>query len=243
MKLNRFACSFVLPLSILFSPLLAAGASAYKAPKLPRGYKLIYQQNFEKPSSIEEFEFTDPKSWRLTKEKGNTVLELFGASTYKPPVRSPAKIGIIAGKHFGDFILEADILQTGREYGHRDMCIFLDVQSPSRFYYVHLASAADDHAHNIFIVNEQPRTKIGAIQTQGVQWGDNQWHKIRLERKMADGSIKVFFDDMTSPVMTATDKTFDTGCIGFGSFDDTGKIDNIKVWAPLMLKRQLKIFR
>jgi hypothetical protein len=32
--------------------------------------------------------------------------------------------------------------------------------------------------------------------------------------------------------MTAEDKTFGAGYIGFGSFDDTGMVDNIRIWAP-----------
>jgi len=32
--------------------------------------------------------------------------------------------------------------------------------------------------------------------------------------------------------MEATDTSFTEGRIGFGSFDDTGKIDNIRIWAP-----------
>jgi hypothetical protein len=57
---------------------------------------------------------------------------------------------------------------------------------------------------------------------------------VRLERKLSDGTIKVFFDDMIHPIMVAEDKTFGEGYIGFGSFDDTGKIDNIKIWGPAL---------
>jgi hypothetical protein len=35
---------------------------------------------------------------------------------------------------------------------------------------------------------------------------------------------------MEKPIMTGEEKTFDKGFIGFGSFDDTGKVTNIKVW-------------
>ena len=42
--------------------------------------------------------------------------------------------------------------------------------------------------------------------------------------------IKVYFDDMSAPIMEAEDRHFDFGKIGFGSFDDTGRVDNIKVW-------------
>ena len=78
------------------------------------------------------------------------------------------------------------------------MCLFFGFQSPTNFYYTHLASAADDHAHNIFIVNGAPRIRIATETTQGVNWGHGQWHKIRLERQLSDGSIKVYFDDLTN---------------------------------------------
>ena len=31
-----------------------------------------------------------------------------------------------------DFVLEADLLQTGRQYGHRDLCLFFGFVSPIR---------------------------------------------------------------------------------------------------------------
>jgi hypothetical protein len=65
---------------------------------------------------------------------------------------------------------------------------------------------------------------------------------VRLERRVTDGTIKVYFDDMTKPVMVAEDKTFGAGYLGFGSFDDTGMIDNIRVWAPEMERRRVTFF-
>ena len=95
-----------------------------------------------------------------------------------------------------------------------------------------VAPKADPNAHNIFIVNKAPRTNIAKTTTQGVNWGLEVWHKVRLERNVAEGTIKVYFDDLREPIMTAEDKTFGEGFVGFGSFDDTGKVDNIKIWAP-----------
>jgi hypothetical protein len=199
---------------------------------LPRGYKLLYEQSFEKPDSIKSFQMTDPAAWKYGKEDTGGSLELAAQSKYNPEVRSPVNIALIKDKIFGDFILEADLIQTGKEYGHRDMCIFFGFQKPTQFYYVHIATKADQNAHNVFIVNDKPRANIAKTTTPGVNWGLNIWHKVRLERKLADGSIKVYFDDMTIPIMVAEDKTFAEGCIGFGSFDDTGKVDNIKIWGP-----------
>ena len=47
---------------------------------------------------------------------------------------------------------------------------------------------------------------------------------------------------MTTPIMTATDKTFGEGYIGFGTFDDSGRIDNIKIYAPQTTDKKSKFF-
>lgn len=209
---------------------------------LPEGYRPLYTQTFEKADAIQDFVMTDAKAWKIANTKGQSSLELVTQSQYKPLVRSPVNMALIADKVFGDFVLEADLVQTGKEYGHRDMCLFFGFQSPTNFYYAHIASAADDHAHNVFIVNGAPRAKIARETTQGVNWGLGVWHKVKLERKVSDGSIKVYFDDMLKPIMVAEDKTFPSGYIGFGSFDDTGMVDNIKIWAPSVAAKKTEFF-
>ena len=39
--------------------------------------------------------------------------------------------------------------------------------------------------------------------------------------------MKVYFDDMTKPLMTAEDTTFGAGEIGIGTFDDSGNFDDV----------------
>ena len=151
---------------------------------------------------------TDPAAWKYSKEEKGGALELAAQSKYKPEVRSPVNISLIKDKVFGDFILEVDLIQTGREYGHRDMCLFFGFQNPKQFYYAHIATKADPNAHNVFIVNNEPRKNIAKTTTTGVNWGLNIWHKVKLERKVSDGSINVYFDDMTIPIMVAEDKNF-----------------------------------
>ncbi|MCK4748894.1 MAG: hypothetical protein KAT15_17695, partial [Bacteroidales bacterium] len=197
------------------------------------GFPLIYEQDFEDLSSIDGFVFSDPEPWFLTGGKdGGRALEFAGKGNYQTKVRSPFIIGLVSDHIFADFVLEADILQTGREYGHRDICVFFSFQDSSRFYYVHMASKADPNAHNVFIVNDAPRTNIAEETTDGIRWIDEHWHHIRIERFTGDGLVKVYFDDMDTPIMIAHDKTFIEGYLGIGSFDDSGKIDNIRVWSP-----------
>ena len=238
MKRSNLTC---LPLLVLMASL--SSHSAEKPAGIPNGYNLLFAQAFESESSVKDFVFTDPKAWKWSKEENGGAMELTQQSQYTPAVRSPVNIALIADKVFTDFVLEADLIQTGKEYGHRDMCLFFGFQNPTNFYYTHIATAADDHAHNVFIVKNAPRTKIAKETTKGVNWGLNVWHKVRLERKLSDGTIKVYFDDLAKPIMVAEDKTFGAGGIGFGSFDDTGKLDDIRVWGPSVENKRAEFFK
>jgi hypothetical protein len=47
---------------------------------------------------------------------------------------------------------------------------------------------------------------------------------------------------MNVPIMVAHDKTFEAGYVGLGSFDDTGKVDNVRIWAPSVQNKPAQIF-
>jgi len=197
------------------------------------GDPLVYENTFE--DSIDGFEMTDARAWTHEKVDGNGVLALTGKSDYAPPVRSPLNIARIKGLYLSDFRLDADLEQTGREYGHRDLCLFFGYEDASHFYYVHLATTADAHANSIFLVNGAARVSIAQERTDGTAWGKGP-HKVRLTRDARTGVIEVFFDDMSKPVMRTVDKTFPAGQVGFGSFDDEGRFDNVKIWGKKLKK-------
>jgi hypothetical protein len=140
-------------------------------------------------------------------------------SNYQPKFRSPTHIALLDTPEVAIFELNVRLRSTEPDYGHRDACLFFGWQSPDRYYYAHLAKAMDDRANQIFIVNEADRAKISLTTTKGTPWDDG-WHWLRLRRNSESGLIQVFYDDMTTPVMTANDKTFPKGKIGVGSFDD-----------------------
>ncbi|MEM7657193.1 MAG: hypothetical protein AAF399_13750 [Bacteroidota bacterium] len=228
-------------LLFLFGLLLSANA---QPSSIPDHYQLLYEQDFEEEVRLSEFEMTDPTAWTIHEVEDNQVLELAGKSQYKPRVRSPFNIAFIKERMFGDFVLEVQLAQTGREYGHRDMCLFFGMKDPSNFYYVHTASVADPHAHNVFLVNDEPRVAIAEKTTEGADWGaTGDWHTMRIERNIAEGSIRVYFDDLSEPIMVAKDTHFMEGFIGFGSFDDTGRVDNIKIWGPASPPQGFGFFR
>jgi hypothetical protein len=200
--------------------------------RVPEGYSLVYSEDFSEPASLDGLAFSDPGDWRWSDEGGVPSLELVGGGEYAPPHRSPRRIALIDELLLSDFVLEAELLQTGRQYGHRDLCLFFGFASPASYYYCHLATAPDEHAHNAFLVHDAPRRNLAGVMEAGVEWGEGQWHRVRLERSASDGAIRVFFDDMEQPTIVAADATLGWGRVGFGSFDDTGRVARVRIWAP-----------
>jgi hypothetical protein len=211
--------------SLLLCTLLAfvRSLSAGEVAELP----LLLEEDFES-AELSDWLASDPHAWRFEEQDGNRVLSQFQQSDVQTPVRSPFNRAFVRGLVLTDFQMDVDLQSTARDYPHRSLCLFFGYQDPAHFYYVHLGQRADDHANQVFIVNEAPRTKISERSTEGTPW-DNEWHHVRITRNVESGAIRVFFDDMEQPVMTATDTTFTWGEIGLGSFDDTGNFDNLAV--------------
>ena len=212
----------VVILGTTIAPLVNAESTAEKAPALP----LLFEADFS--GDLTAWTMTDSNAWKIVEDEGDARLSLFGKSDYDAEVRSPHNIARVKDVDVTDFVLDVDGKQTGREYGHRDLCFFFGYQDPTHFYYVHLATTADDHANSIFLVNGAPRVSIAQKRTNGTDWTQG-FHHIRIERNTESGTIKVYFNNMEEPVMETVDKTFLHGTIGVGSFDDTGNFDNFKI--------------
>lgn len=188
---------------------------------------LLFQDDFRKGAG--RWQPTDPAAWKVIDTGKGRAYSQFRQSDYKPPHRSPLNISLVKDLVVGDLVLEARAQSTTRDYPHRDMCLFFGYKDAGHFYYVHLGKKTDDHANQIFIVNGAARKKISTKTSAGTPWTDG-WHHVKVVRRVADGSIRVYFDDMKTPVMTATDKTFLRGRVGVGSFDDTGNWADVKVY-------------
>jgi hypothetical protein len=216
-------CRTLLPPALLLALCATLPADDKPAAKeLP----LVFEDDFSK--GADRWQPSDADAWKVIDTGKGKAYSQFRQSKYTPPHRSPFNFSLVKDLSLGDFVFEARVQTTARDYPHRDMCLFFGYQDAAHFYYVHLGQKTDDHANQIFIVNNAPRTKISTKTTDGTKW-DDQWHQVKLVRTVADGAVSVYFDDMKTPVMTATDKTFTWGQVGVGSFDDTGNWADVKI--------------
>lgn len=235
----------VLAPGLIVAALLTASSAVAedKPADIPDTYKLVYASDFSKPGAMDAFRYPDPKVWRIASDKDAPTLELFGEGDYRNKIRSPFNFALLSDKVFTDVVIDAEACSTVQPYDHQDMVIIYGFKSPNEMYYTHIAIKPDPHAHNCFIVNNADRVAIGKEVSKGITWGVNQWHKIRIVRRGSDGTTLVYFDDMKTPIMKASDKTFASGYIGFGSFDDTGKYRNIRVYAPSVEQKKTDVFK
>lgn len=215
--------------ALLWAVVVPAGCCSTESATSPAPvWSVVYEADFTREAELEGYAFSDAERWRW--HEGS--LELLGQSDYAPPHRSPTSIALVPELELRDFDLEVELMQTGRAYGHRDLCLFFGFQDPAHYYYVHLATTPDANAHNVFRVDGAPRTNVAPVAAKGVDWGQEEWHRVRIERRVEAGTVRVFWDGGATPVLEATDATFGWGRIGFGSFDDSGRVGSVRIRAP-----------
>jgi len=208
---------------------------------------LLYADDFE--NGMARWRTSDPNpaklSWKIVDLKGadgepTKALRTTGTSAYEPPHRSPPNYALLKDLTVSDFELTAKVQSTNVDAGpHRDMCIFWGYQDKSHYYYVHFGAKADPNACQIFIVNDAPRTPITKKEAKGTPWTTG-WHSVKVVRRVADGTMEVYFDDMDEPFMTAHDNAFTWGRIGLGTFDDHGNWDDFELRGVEVAEEELK---
>ncbi len=211
---------YVMLLALLSVFAVGGGAIAADLP-------LVFEDDFEK--GADGWQPTDAAAWKIAETDDGKVYNQFKNSNYKPPHRSPLNISLVKDVSVGDFTLNVKVQSTNKGAGaHRDMCLFFNYVDSAHFYYVHLGHRPDPHSSQIMIVNDAPRKMITNNKSPGIPW-DDDWHNVKIVRRTADGTIEIYFDNMDKPVMTAVDKTFTSGQVGIGSFDDNGNWDDFKL--------------
>lgn len=206
--------------------LAAAALSGMLRPATADEWPLILSEDFSR--GADRWAPSDPEVWGVEPVEDNPCYRLLRPGNYRPPHRSPLHFALLEEVYLADFVLQARVRSTTPDYPHRDMCIIFGYQDPAHFYYVHFGKRADEHANQVFIVNAADRTKISLSTTEGTPWDDG-WHHVQLVRRVEEGTIEVYFDDLQTPVMRARDRTFSWGQIGLGSFDDTGDWDDVTI--------------
>jgi hypothetical protein len=173
-----------------------------------------------------------PSKWAF--EDDQVIMTQRG--TAPPGPRRPFEYAVItAGPELDTITYEATVrIDEPVTRNDRDVILIFNYQSPTRFYYAHLSQDNTIYPHNgIFVVDNVDRRRIDD------QWNgsigappaitDTDWHDVRLDYCAETGAIAVYVDGASEPLITATDTTFSGGRAGFGSFDNYGRVRDVRV--------------
>jgi hypothetical protein len=204
-------------------------AAACALVMVPRG-------SVAQPSPTVRVDLSTPQritDWTLdgtgTWDVADGSLRLIKAGKPGGPIRRPAALAILKSDPFTKLTLEAEIKSTAPvDLPVRDVELIFGYESPTRFYYVHLAGVTNAVHNGIFVVADADRRRLDEPNS-APQMKDQAWHRVRLERDPASGRIEVFVDGSTTPALQATDTTIAAGRVGFASFDETGEFRNIVI--------------
>ena len=175
-----------------------------------------------------------PSKWQFP---GNQAI-LAEAGVERPGPRRPFEYAVLTkGPVLGNVEITAQVrLDTPVEITNRDVIIVFGYRSDLEFYYAHLSTDNTIYPHNgIFVVNNADRLRIedqwDAVHSHGAPPAivDAEWHQVRVVRCADSGETAVYLDGSTQPLMTTVNTTFNSGRVGFGSFDNIGRIRDLTV--------------
>jgi len=173
----------------------------------------------------------DSQNWEVINEDGDDVLHLIRAGEFGK-IRKPSSFAVFRDLDVTDFefTLDAKCLEDTARHG-RDIMVFFGYQDSLHFYYVHVSNQVHKYHNIIGLVDGKDRIPIANTLDDSTKARiiDYKWHKIKVNRNVKTGSIKVFVDDMQIPIHSILDSTLTHGSIGVGSFDDFGKFKNLDI--------------
>jgi hypothetical protein len=185
-------------------------------------------------TAAEDWAPVTPSKWQF---KGREVV-LAEAGEARPGPRRPFEYAVLQkGPVLGSTDVKGEVrLDTPVEVSNRDVIIVFGYRDDTHFYYAHLSSDNKIYPHNgIYVVNGADRLRIdgqwNANRSQGAPPAitDAGWHDVRVKHCAGTGEIGVYVDGARHPMMTAVDTTFDSGRVGFGSFDNIGRLRDLTV--------------
>jgi hypothetical protein len=192
----------------------------------PRGTKVTNAMGAQNWAPI------TPTKWTFT----GTEAILHEPGQARPGPRRPFEYAVLTkGPAFGSVQIDGRVrIDTPVTINNRDVIVVFGHRSDTEFYYAHLSQDNTIYPHNgIFVVNNADRVRIED------QWighlgappaiTDTDYHRVRVRHCAGTGEIAVYMDGSKFPLMTAVDRTFGSGRVGFGSFDNAGRLRNLEV--------------
>lgn len=176
---------------------------------------------------------TEPPTPPACAPEGTVITDVMAERHWAP--RTPDKWVFPGRPALGSIDLSAEVrIDEKASVNNREVILVFGWKSDTEYYYAHLSKDNTIYPHNgIFKVNGADRERIDD-QWDGATGAppaitDEDWHDVRVVRCADTGEVAVYLDGIDAPLLTATDTTFSEGRVGFGSFDNFGRLRALTV--------------
>ena len=193
-------------------------------PARPAPRTINFRDDFSS-GKLDAWQLPFPEDWVVKEQEPLHYLHMLRSREPLVP-RRPQQFALLKGITVGSFTLETRVRREGRS-----MLIVFNYVDTLHFYYTHLSvdpGAKVDVHNGIFMVDGAPRRRIAGLEAAPAL-PDTNWHKVRVQRDVTSGWIKVFVDDDPQPRFSVVDNTFKCGQVGLGSFDETGDFTDFRL--------------
>ncbi len=185
--------------------------------------------DFEFDAPGDTWTFRTPVLWRVTTEGERRFLQMAipPDRPVLPGIRRPQEYAVHNRFEFRSFSLACYVrIDRDPQVQGRDTCIIFGRQDNTHFYYAHLSNVSDALHNNVIRVDGETRQSLLSADAQRPPAiTDSLWHRVDLVRDVDTGTIRLWVDlDLDRPdeppLFEVTDRTYDWGFVGLGSFDD-----------------------
>jgi hypothetical protein len=224
--------------SLSLLTLLAAGCNQLHSTPAPQDERLqVKIEEAFRLSETDSWVFRTPGLWKVTGEPGRRYLELA-----KPPKRAlmpgalrPQEYALYKPYEFRSFALSCFVRAGGQSSEPANgMCFILGRQDNTHLYSVCISDQRGDGLNIVVRVNGAKAASIAPANANAKPaLPDRGWHKVDLLRDCDAGTIKLFIDardeKTAHPYFELTDKTYEWGFVGVGTFNDAADFARILI--------------
>lgn len=199
---------------------------------LLKGYHVAFNEGFGDKSKS-NFIFSDSTRWLITKNgTPGKDIKCTSPKTDLTVASHPTQYAIIKDVMAGDFVMEFDFMQKGRDFTLRDLCVLFAFKDSANYSFVQVASEETKLSHNVFVPQAGSWRKVGKATNKGFVWAYEKWHAIRVVRQTLNHTLELYIDN--NLIVSTNADTDGIGQLGIGTYGNDFKIDNLKVWLPAM---------
>ncbi len=196
----------------------------------PEGMRRLVEDDFESMSSLARW-FTYPRGvWRIADDDDAETLQLVRPAGFAGAVLRDYEVT--------DFVLTV----VGRcSIKRGDVDLLFGWQDPNRLYFMHCSPFTRPGYNMIAVQTRAGRRIIHREKRPPARLTGTEYHVMRVERRVDDGVIYGYIDDLETPIFTAKDRTYTSGLVGVGSLGDAGFFDYVRLDGKLARKRTVDL--